>query len=232
MPLQEKDFKNLPEATVIVCELDPLKDEGKQYAEKLQNAGVTVTLLEVQELFMLLISFLPALRNILSTTGQIIKTYFNSEIMKRIVVINGHPAQESFNTAIAESYISSGVASGAEVRYVAIGQLNFNPNLQSGYQQRMELEPDLIKALEDIQWSEHQVWIHPVWWLGMPAIMKGFFDKAFLPGIAFKSNKKGNSEGLLNAKSARIITTAGDLSLKVYEEEYHSSGLIQLKKGF
>ncbi|WP_185146543.1 NAD(P)H-dependent oxidoreductase [Chryseobacterium bernardetii] len=151
--------------------------------------------------------------------------------MKRIVVINGHPAQESFNTAIAESYISSGVASGAEVRYVAIGQLNFNPNLQSGYQQRMELEPDLIKALEDIQWSEHQVWIHPVWWLGMPAIMKGFFDKAFLPGIAFKSNKKGNSEGLLNAKSARIITTAGDLSLKVYEEEYHSSGLIQLKKG-
>jgi putative NADPH-quinone reductase len=117
------------------------------------------------------------------------------------------------------------------VRYVAIGQLNFNPNLQSGYQQRMELEPDLIKALEDIQWSEHQVWIHPVWWLGMPAIMKGFFDRAFLPGIAFKSNKKGNSEGLLNAKSARIITTAGDLSLKVYEEEYHSSGLIQLKKG-
>lgn len=151
--------------------------------------------------------------------------------MKRIVVINGHPAQESFNTAIAESYISSGVASGTEVRYVAIGQLNFNPNLQSGYQQRMELEPDLIKALEDIQWSEHQVWIHPVWWLGMPAIMKGFFDRAFLPGIAFKSNKKGNSEGLLNAKSARIITTAGDLSLKVYEEEYHSSGLIQLKKG-
>ncbi|AZB26158.1 alpha/beta hydrolase [Chryseobacterium bernardetii] len=48
VPLQEKDFKNLPEATVIVCELDPLKDEGKQYAEKLQNAGVTVTLLEVQ----------------------------------------------------------------------------------------------------------------------------------------------------------------------------------------
>lgn len=151
--------------------------------------------------------------------------------MKKIVVINGHPAQESFNSVIAESYINSAKASGAEVRYIAIGQLNFNPNLQFGYHQRMELEPDLIKALEDIQWSDHQVWIHPVWWLGMPAIMKGFFDRAFLPGIAFKSDKKGNSEGLLNAKSARILTTAGDLSLKLYEDEYQSSGLIQLKKG-
>ncbi|MGE8553469.1 MAG: NAD(P)H-dependent oxidoreductase [Chryseobacterium jejuense] len=151
--------------------------------------------------------------------------------MKKIVVINGHPAQESFNSVIAESYINSAKASSAEVRYIAIGQLNFNPNLQFGYRQRMELEPDLVKALEDIQWSDHQVWIHPVWWLGMPAIMKGFFDRAFLPGIAFKSDKKGNSEGLLNAKSARIITTAGDLSLKLYEDEYQSSGLIQLKKG-
>ncbi|MFC3757702.1 NAD(P)H-dependent oxidoreductase [Chryseobacterium tructae] len=151
--------------------------------------------------------------------------------MKKIVVINGHPDQESFNAAIADSYINSAIASGAEVRYIALGKLNFNPNLQFGYRQRMELEPDLVKALENIQWSDHQVWIHPVWWLGMPAIMKGFFDRAFLPGITFKSNKKGSSEGLLNAKSARIITTAGDVSLKVYEEEYQSSGLIQLKKG-
>lgn len=151
--------------------------------------------------------------------------------MKKIVVINGHPDPESFNSAIADSYITSAIASGAEVRYISIGKLNFNPNLQFGYRQRMELEPDLIQALADIQWSEHQVWIHPVWWLGMPAVMKGFFDRAFLPGITFKSNKKGISEGLLHAKSARIITTAGDLSLKVYEEEYQSSGLIQLRKG-
>ncbi|WP_317127343.1 NAD(P)H-dependent oxidoreductase [Chryseobacterium sp. CH21] len=115
--------------------------------------------------------------------------------MKKIVVINGHPAQESFNTAIAEYYINSAVASGAEVKYIPIGKLDFNPNLQFGYQQRTELEPDLIKALEDIQWSEHQIWIHPVWWLGMPAIMKGFFDRAFLPGIAFKSNKKAAARG-------------------------------------
>ena len=151
--------------------------------------------------------------------------------MKKIVVINGHPNKESFNSAIAHSYINSALSLGSQVRYIAIGELDFNPNLQFGYQQRMELEPELVKALEDIQWSEHQVWIHPVWWLGMPAIMKGFFDRAFLPGITFKHNKEGESEGLLKGKTGRIITTAGDLSIEEYEEIYKSSGLVQLKKG-
>ena len=151
--------------------------------------------------------------------------------MKHILVINGHPDKESFNEAIAQSYLKSATAAGAEVRYIAIRELKFNPNLQFGYRQRMELEPDLLKALEDIQWSEHQVWIHPMWWLGMPAIMKGFFDRTFLPGIAFKSNKGGESEGLLKGKTGRIITTAGDLSMDMYEDVYHSSGLVQLKQG-
>uniref|UniRef100_UPI00321A1242 alpha/beta hydrolase n=1 Tax=Chryseobacterium sp. TaxID=1871047 RepID=UPI00321A1242 len=48
VPLQETDFYNLPDATIIVCELDPLKDEGKEYAQKLQLAGVSVNLLEVK----------------------------------------------------------------------------------------------------------------------------------------------------------------------------------------
>ncbi|MBV8326616.1 NAD(P)H-dependent oxidoreductase [Chryseobacterium sp.] len=150
--------------------------------------------------------------------------------MKKITVINGHPDKESFNTAIAQSYIQSAKNAGAEIRYTAIGELDFNPNLQFGYRKSMELEPDLVKALEDIHWSEHQVWIHPIWWLGMPAVMKGFFDRAFLPGITFKRNN-GISEGLLTGKSSRIITTSGDLSEEEYENIYQSSGLFQLKNG-
>ncbi|MCS4302799.1 alpha/beta hydrolase [Chryseobacterium sp. BIGb0232] len=48
VPLQEKNFDNLPDATIIVCELDPLKDEGKEYAQKLQHAGASVHLLEIK----------------------------------------------------------------------------------------------------------------------------------------------------------------------------------------
>lgn len=151
--------------------------------------------------------------------------------MRKIVVINGHPDPLSFNAAIAQSYIQSACDVGSEVRYIAIGSLDFNPNLAYGYRQRMKLEPDLAEALDAIHWSDHQVWIHPLWWLGMPAIMKGFFDRAFLPGIVFKSNKGSLSEGLLKGRTGRIITTAGDLSENVYEDEYSSSGLIQLQKG-
>ncbi|MFD2556091.1 NAD(P)H-dependent oxidoreductase [Sphingobacterium tabacisoli] len=151
--------------------------------------------------------------------------------MKRIVVINGHPNQESFNSVLAETYIEAAQKTGAEVRYIPIGQLDFDPNLRFGYQRRMELEPDLRQALEDINWSEHQVWIHPIWWLGMPAIMKGFFDRAFLPGIMFKRSKEGQSTGLLLGKTGRIIATAGDMSFEIYSDIYSSSGLVQLQQG-
>jgi putative NADPH-quinone reductase len=151
--------------------------------------------------------------------------------MIKILVINGHPDKESFNTVIADRYIKTALDLGAEVRYLAIGTLNFNPNLQFGYRQRMELEPDLLKALEDIHWSDHQVWIHPIWWLGMPSIMKGFIDRTFLPGITFRSHKGQPTEGLLKGKTGRIITTAGDMTLEVYQNVYKSSGLVQLRKG-
>ena len=48
VPLSEKNFDRLPAATIIVCELDPLKDEGKLYAEKLSSSDVSVHLLEIK----------------------------------------------------------------------------------------------------------------------------------------------------------------------------------------
>jgi NAD(P)H dehydrogenase (quinone) len=104
---------------------------------------------------------------------------------KKILVINGHPNSESFNFGIAAAYKAGAEESGAEVRSINIADLNFNPNLQFGYRKRTELEPDLLHAWEQILWADHLVWIHPVWWGGIPAIMKGFIDRLFLPGFCF-----------------------------------------------
>lgn len=128
--------------------------------------------------------------------------------MKKIAIINGHPHKDSFNFGVAEAYKLGAVASGAEVREIVIRDLDFNPNLQFGYRKRMELEPDLLKAWEIIQWADHLVWVHPVWWGGFPAIMKGFIDRLFLPGMAYKYRE--NSvwwDKLLKGKTAHILTT-------------------------
>ncbi|MDR0230165.1 MAG: NAD(P)H-dependent oxidoreductase [Flavobacteriaceae bacterium] len=148
-----------------------------------------------------------------------------------ILVINGHPNVDSLNTVLAQTYIKTAKALGATVKYLAIGELSFNPNLAYGYKKRIDLEPDLQQALEDLYWSTHQVWIYPMWWLGMPAIMKGFFDRLFLPGLTFKHHSSGETEGLLIGKTARIITTMGDLSPHIHQELYQSGGTIQLQKG-
>jgi len=127
---------------------------------------------------------------------------------RKILIINGHPDKESFNYAIAESYKMGAVHAGAEVKEINIRELSFNPNLQFGYRKRTELEPDLLQAQEKIKWAEHLVWIFPVWWGSVPAIMKGFIDRVFLPGFAFK--KRENSvwwDKYLTKKTARLIST-------------------------
>lgn len=127
---------------------------------------------------------------------------------KKILIINGHPDSESFNFAISESYKKGALSAGCAVQEIVVRDLKFNPNLEFGYRKRTELEPDLIEAQEKIKWADHLVFIYPVWWGSVPAILKGFIDRVFLPGFAFK--KRENSvwwDKYLTNKSARIIST-------------------------
>jgi putative NADPH-quinone reductase len=129
--------------------------------------------------------------------------------MKKILVINGHPNKESYNNALKESYIKGAKSAGFEVEDIQIGDLKFEPNLFYGYTKRIVLEPDLEEAWQKILRAEHIVWIHPLWWGGIPAIMKGFIDRIFLPGRAFAY--RPNSiwwDRLLKGRSARIICTS------------------------
>ena len=125
-----------------------------------------------------------------------------------ILIINGHPDKESFNWALANAYKTGAAKSGAEVKEIPIAALNFNVNLQFGYRKRTELEPDLLDAQEKIKWADHIVWVYPVWWGSVPAILKGFLDRILLPGFAFKK-REGSVwwDKFLTGKSSRIICT-------------------------
>jgi len=136
--------------------------------------------------------------------------------MKKILIINGHPNKESLCFSLAESYKKGALASGAEIKEIIIRDLNFNPNLQFGYQKRTDLEPDLLEAWEKIKWSDHMVWVHPVWWGGLPAMTKGFLDRLWW-------------DKLLTGKTAHIITTLDQPSW-FYRVSVGRPSVNQLKK--
>jgi putative NADPH-quinone reductase len=130
--------------------------------------------------------------------------------VKNILIIVGHPDAQSYNFALAAAYeLGARAAKNTEVRRINIRDLDFNPNLRFGYRKRTELEPDLLSAWADIQWADHLVWIYPVWWGSLPAIMKGFIDRVFLPGFVFRKHEKSLTkwDKLLKGKTARLIST-------------------------
>lgn len=126
--------------------------------------------------------------------------------MRHILVILGHPAAGSLCAAMARAYADSARHAGAEVRFLDVGQLHFDPSLSAGYGQ--PLEPDLVAAQADITWAEHLVWVYPIWWGAMPAVLKGFIDRVFLPGYAFKYRKNSSLwDRLLAGRSAELLVT-------------------------
>ena len=128
--------------------------------------------------------------------------------MKRIAVILGHPDCNSLCGALTTTYAQAAREAGAEVREIRLGELRFDPVLWHGYNRVQELEPDLVAVRESIEWAEHLAFVYPNWWGGMPALMKGFFDRAFLPGFAFKyRNQSPLWDKLLRGRTAELIVT-------------------------
>ncbi|NBX78911.1 MAG: flavodoxin family protein [Flavobacteriales bacterium] len=150
--------------------------------------------------------------------------------MKKILIINGHPNPESFNQAMIDSFLSGITSPNTEVKILNIHELDFEPNLKYGFTKRMEVEADILKAQELILWCDFMVWFHPVWWGGLPALTKGFIDRTFTPGFAFKYRENSPWwDKLLAGKKARIITTL-DTPPWFYYLLFNRPSVNQLKK--
>lgn len=147
-----------------------------------------------------------------------------------IVIINGHPDNSSFCHALAESYKLGAEKAGHRCQVIHLSDLKFNPNLKYGYTIKMELEPDLVEVQKLIAEASHLVFVYPTWWGTYPALFKGFIDRSFLPGYAFKYQKHSPFPvPLMKGKTARIITTM-DTPVWYYYLIYKSPGINSLKK--
>ena len=153
--------------------------------------------------------------------------------LKQILLIDGHPDDDRLTSSLVSSYRRGAQQSGYQVTLITVRDLCFEPNLKYGYQQRLELEPDLLAAIDAMKACDHMVWIHPVWWGGLPALLKGFIDRIFLPSIMFDYNeaKLGGMgwDGYLEGKTARIIATM-DTPKILYRLLYSAPSINQPKK--
>jgi putative NADPH-quinone reductase len=109
-----------------------------------------------------------------------------SSSRKRILIIQGHPSPDSLSAALAQAWAEGAQSQGHSVRWLRLGGLQFDPILHGSDPHQQTLEPDLLQAQQDLLWAEHTVWVFPVWWGGVPALLKGFLDRTFTSGFAFR----------------------------------------------
>lgn len=130
---------------------------------------------------------------------------------KRILVLNGHPGDTSLSRQFADTYASAARRAGHDVRIHHLPEMGFDMDFGCGdYHQFKPLEPVLETFLSDLEWAGHFVITTPMWWGGLPAKLKGLFDRAFLPGRTFdtKVKKLGMPAPMLTGKTARVIMTS------------------------
>lgn len=128
--------------------------------------------------------------------------------MKRILIIQAHPNNDSLCQALAEAYEAGARTAPCEVRRINLHELKFDPVLHHGNRGEQALEPDLVQAQAHIAWAGHLVLVYPNWWGSMPALLKGFIDRTLLPGFAYKYRANSSLwDKLLTGRTAHLLVT-------------------------
>ncbi len=126
----------------------------------------------------------------------------------KVLVVLGHPRVGSLCGALAEAYADGARKAGAEVRQMNLAQLEFDPDVRTESPSSQPLEEGLLASRQLVAWAEHLVFVYPTWWGTFPALLKGFLDRVFAPGFAFRTCEGGTGyQGLLGGRSAQLITT-------------------------
>lgn len=147
----------------------------------------------------------------------------------KVLVILGHPNHGSLCGALAEAYADSARRSGQEVQTLRLGDLAFDVNYPTRPRDAQADEPDLAAARAQVVWADHLVFVFPNWWGTMPALLKGFIDRIFTPGFAFRLHDDGTWDRLLKGRSAQIVVTM-DTPGWVYRLIYGQPGINALKR--
>ncbi|MDH7460524.1 NAD(P)H-dependent oxidoreductase [Chitinophagaceae bacterium 26-R-25] len=135
------------------------------------------------------------------------------------LIIYAHPNAASLNHLFKQTIVKILQQNKHEVIIRDLYQLHFDPvlSLEDMAGQRRGIVAEAIKEEQDhITWADVITFIYPIWWTGMPGILKGYIDRVFSYGFAYRYDQ-GIQKGLLAGKSAYIINSHGK-SKTEYEE--------------
>lgn len=138
------------------------------------------------------------------------------------LIIYAHPNSGSLNHFFKQTILETLLESGEEIEVRDLYEINFNPvlSLNDMNGQRMgKVAPEIHTEQDFIAWADRIIFVYPIWWTGMPAIMKGYIDRVFSYGFAYRYDN-GVQKGLLTGKKTVIVNSHGKSNA-----EYVASGM-------
>ncbi len=136
----------------------------------------------------------------------------------RVLVVFAHPCEESFSAALKGVVVRRLEARGWEVDLCDLYAEGFDPVLTAeelrGYQDtatntlRVQAHVDRLRAAQAL------VFVCPVWNFGFPAILKGYLDRVFLPGVSFTLDNGLVAPGLTHIRRLAVVTSYGATPLR------------------
>ncbi len=132
-------------------------------------------------------------------------------------MVHCHPDPQSYNAALFRAACQALRDAGHEVRAIDLYAEGFDPVLSREERQAYLPNPGLIEArvqphVDALRWAEHLVFVHPTWFYGPPAVLKGWLERVWLPGVAFlPSPARGRPAvpGMRHVRRLTVVTTSG-----------------------
>ena len=131
----------------------------------------------------------------------------------KILIILGHPDSDSLNHAIAHAIRDDLLNDGHDVMFHDLYEEEFFPLLAAEEIPESGRIDQIVEAhCNEVSSADGIVIVHPNWWGQPPAILKGWVDRVFRPGVAYRFEEGDGGEGipigLLNASAAIVINTS------------------------
>ncbi len=131
----------------------------------------------------------------------------------QVLLVHAHPRADSFSRALCDAVADSLAASGHKVELRNLHEEGFDPVMSAEERGRHHDVPRNLEGIADhvasLQRAEALVLVYPTWWYGMPAMLKGWFDRIWVPGVAFNLGQGPIEPLLTNIRHIAVVTTYG-----------------------